>query len=402
MFSIRWFPIFVLLFILGSVLQNPWMTSLPILVGTIVGIAYLWNKYSLARINYHRRIPYKRGFPGELIPIQYEIENNKLLPLAWLRAKDPISLSIAPDDETILAPSTIVNMGNMVNLVNLRWFERIVRNYQLRLRKRGVYQLGPVTLESGDLFGLYTTYQQRNDTEYITIFPQILPISILQLPTDDPFGDRKSPRRLFEDPIQPIGIRSYQTGDDFRRVHWNATAKTGHLQVKVYQPIASQIMVVCFNVTTMEQPWLGVFPELFEQIIKVSTSIVYHAFQEGYAVGLLSNGYMMQSDQTFFIQPGRSRDQLINLLQAMARVTHFTGANFENHLFSSIPKIQYGATVIIVSAFVTNRLLEALLRLKKYRTSITLISLESSPPPYVEGIRMIHIPFEYSSPEIQT
>ncbi len=132
--------------------------------------------------------------------------------------------------------------------------------YNLLLRKRGVYRLGPASIESGDLFGIFEQIDPNGPVDYLTVFPETLPFQTLQLPSGDPFGDRRARRRLYEDPNQPMGVRDYHPEDDFRRIHWPATAHTGDLQVKVYQPISARMLVVCLNVLTLKHYWEGTNP----------------------------------------------------------------------------------------------------------------------------------------------
>ena len=302
-------------------------------------------------------------------------------------------MAVAPADASILSPSHIAQLGLLVNLCSLRWHERIRRTYDLLLRQRGIYRVGPSNLSSGDLFGLSDAFQEQDNAEYLTVFPELIPLSFELLPTDDPFGDRRSQRRLFEDINLPIGIRPYHPEDEFRYIHWPATARSGSLQVKVFQPISAQVMVVCLNVTTAHQAWLGVDTQLLEQLVKVSASVVYQSVQSGYSVGLISNCYLAHADHPFNILPGRSRDQLAFLLQALAAVTPYTSTSFEAFLVRSLPGLPYGSTLVLVTGVVTPALVETLVRLKRYRANTTLISLDPASPPEIPGVRVVHIPF---------
>ena len=132
---------------------------------------------------------------------------------------------------------------------------------------------------------------------------------------------------------------------------------------------------------------------MLEQLIKVSATVVYQSMQSGYAVGLMSNGCLAHADHPFQIQPGRTTNQLAYLLQALAAVTPYSTAAFENYLIKALPKITYGASLVIVTALVTSNLVETLLRLKRYRTNTTLISLETTSPPTIQGVHNLHMPF---------
>jgi uncharacterized protein (DUF58 family) len=155
-------------------------------------------------------------------------------------------------------------------------------------RKRGIYAVGPAKLESGDLFGLFENSKEEGPIELLTVFPDLLDFSQLQLPAEDPFGDRRSRRRIFEDPNQPIGVRNYHPEDSFRRIHWPMTAHTGELQVKVYQPSSANVLVVCLNVSTFSRHWEGTNSALLEHLIKVTATLVNKGIQDGYRVGLIA------------------------------------------------------------------------------------------------------------------
>jgi hypothetical protein len=120
---------------------------------------------------------------------------------------------------------------------------------------------------------------------------------------------------------------------------------------------------------------------------------VYQSFQSGYSVGLISNCYLAHADHPFNILPGRSRDQLAYLLQALAAVTPYSSTSFEAFLVRSLPSLPYGATLVLVTAVVTPALVETLLRLRRYRANTTLISLDLASPPDIPGVRNVHMPF---------
>jgi uncharacterized protein (DUF58 family) len=390
----NWFPLLIVALLIGAFFNQPLIVIISMSGIAVIGLAQLWKLFSLEGVTYRRRWRYRRGFPGETTMLRIEVENNKLLPLSWLKISDPWPLAVPPEENQILSPSHIPGQGILVNIYSLRWFERITRPYKLVFKQRGVYPVGPAEIQSGDLFGLYEKKLKQGSTDRLTVYPELIPFSSLQLPADDPFGDRQSRRRLFVDPSRPIGVRPYHPEDDFRSVHWSATARTGSLQVKVHQPVSSKVVVVCLNITTTSLPIYGARIEIMEQMIKICATLVHKAYQDGYAVGMVSNGCMAHADQPLRISPGRSPSQPAHLLQALAAVTPYTTNAFETFLYKSMPHIPYGATLLIVTALVPPNLCEAILRLKRYRSFTTLISLDETTPPDLPGIRTVHLPFE--------
>lgn len=387
----NWAYTLVLVFIIGVITGTPWPVAFSIAAAIVFAITRYWRQHALDKVEYRRRWVYRRGFPGETLSVRIEIENKKLMPVSWLRVIDFWPLPVGPTDETVLVASHMEEVGEMTSLYSLRWFQRIERLYQLTLRRRGVYLVGPIDIDSGDLFGMYEISQRVENQDKLVVFPEMLPVAILQLPTQDPFGDRRAVRRLFEDPSQPMSIRPYHPEDGFRRIHWPATARTGELQVKVFQPVSARVMMICLNVSTQPQYWLGVDMPRLEYLVKVAATLVYQGVQDGYAVGVLSNGCLAHSDRPFHIPPGRSTEHLALLLTTLAGVTPFTTAPFEMYLAQSMPKVPYGASLVVLSGLITSELCSSLIQLKRYRANTTLISVAPTPPPSIPGIRTVHM-----------
>jgi uncharacterized protein (DUF58 family) len=389
----RWLPLFVVGIIFGVVMRVSLLVTFLLVLLIVLSLASWWQRRSLVGVNYLRKPHYKRAFPGEIVPLRIEIENRKLLPLTWLRVQDPWPKAVGPEQDDVLAPTHRPDQGLLTHVFSLRWYERARRYYRLKFRKRGVYQIGPVRLESGDLFGIFERSEEREPVELLTVFPDLIPFADLQLPADDPFGDRRSRRRLYEDQNQPIGVRDYLPEDSFRKVHWPATAHTGQLQVKVYQPTSANIMVVCLNVSTFARHWEGTNPELLEHVIKVAATLATKGIEDGYRVGLIANGCLAHADQPFRIPPGRSPKQLASLLEALAGVTPVVTGPFENFLLKQVPRVSYGATLLIVTSITNPELFETLVQLRQHGRQITLLSFAEQPPQQVPGIRTIHLPF---------
>ncbi len=389
-----WFWVLVLGFLIGIALRMPWLVFFSTCMAIILLVSRYWNTHSLDHVSYKRFFRFRRGFPGEPLNLAIEVENAKRLPVNWLKVEDRWPYGVGPVDRNELIMTHTPESGNFINLFSLRWHQKVRRNFEMVFTKRGLYEVGPVTLESGDPFGMMRSTIEQERPEFLTVFPEILPFNPLTFQAEDPLGEQSTRKRLFEDPLQPMGVREYQPDDDFRRIHWPATARTGELKVKVYTPISARVMMVCLNVSTTARPWLGTFPKTFEQLIRVAATTISNAVEQGYSVGLISNGSVAHSDQPFKVPPGKSKDQLGILLQTLAGATNYVTAQFEDYLLRSMGNIPIGSALVIITAMNSQRLNETLLRMKRYRRHTTLISLDPSTPVEIPGIRTLHIPFE--------
>jgi uncharacterized protein (DUF58 family) len=380
-----------LLIVIGLILRERAIFALAASILTVIPVAWWWKWISLRGVDYERHLDKRRAFPGEHVDMTIQITNRKLVPLSWLEISDEIPMAL-PLADGVLMPTHIPRMGSLQHVASLRWYERLSRHYRLLCTQRGVYNLGRVHLRSGDLFTLFEERQERAGSDELIVFPRIWPVTDLGLPSKEPFGEPSAPRCLIQDPLSTVGVRDYRPEDDLRHVHWKATAHKGDLQVRVYEPTATLDLVILLNVTTFEHHWQGVLPELLERTINVAGSIATWAIGEKHKVGLVTNGCLVQSDQPARVPPGRAPEQLTVILEMLAGVTSFAVASIESVLRRESPRLPWGATLVVVTAIVTDRLAEVMIDLRDAGRRLALISLEEDSPPPLRGIVTYHLP----------
>ena len=390
---INWFILLFTLFLLGGLLDNAFISRLAIILLAGLGIAWLWERAALKQVHYSRKITYPNGFPGDQTDITLRIKNNKWLPLSWIRMSDTWPKEVRPVEGSLPSSQRFSEEGKLTNIYNLRWHETIDRKYRITFSQRGVYQLGPVQAESGDFLGMFSRSESIPIQDQITVYPALLPLEQIRWNTDDPFGEKAAQRRLFEDPNLISGIRPYQPGDRFRAIHWPATAKKGSLQVKTFQPVTAKSIMIALNSSTTEHPWMGFSSDNLEYAIQVSATIAYHAIHEGYAVGLISNGYLTRSDHPFFLSPGSSPEQLVQILTYLAMVSSYTNVDFEQYLIRTAPRIPYGTSLVLVSSMISTSLAETILHLLSYRNGLCFYNLAEEALE-LPGVQQYHLPYQ--------
>jgi uncharacterized protein (DUF58 family) len=380
---------------IGLVSGQDGLAVLGVLLLVVSLVARVWNRNALRKVTYRRQLMPRRAFIGETVELVVTVENRKLLPVGWVRIEDewPGDLHLAVGEED-LHPSPIPEQKVLRNAFSLQWYERVWRRYQIRCDARGYYKLGPAYAVSGDIFGMFRTEHVFPSYNWLIVYPRVLPIESLGLPPKDPFGDVKARLKIFEDPSRTIGVRDHQPEDEFRRIHWKATARKQELQVKVYEPTTSFMTVVLLNVATFDKYWLGTIPELLERCITVSASICHYAAEKRYVVGLVANGCIPRSDQPIRVLPGRDPQQLTRILEALAAVTPIAMQDISALLARESTKLPWGATLIVVTAYVGEALNSTLLRLRAAGRRLVLVSLAKEPPdPLVsEEVLTYHLP----------
>jgi len=394
MFSKAWINLAVLLLLVAILFNVPALLAISVLLLTVVPLAWWWAKYSLKGVTYQRALSERRAFAGETVELTLGIANEKLLPLGWLSVEDRWSSALPLQDGHIY-PSPSGQMGYYRSAFAIRWFERINRRYRLRCTRRGFYPFGPAHLRSGDIWGLFRWEAVLDHLDWLIVFPQVLPLDALGFPPKEPLGETKATWRIFEDPSRAVGIRDLRPEDGFRRIHWKASARRQALQVKVFEPTTSRNLVVFLNVATFARHWEGTKPLLLEKAIAVAASVASRGVEERHLVGLMANGSIPHSDQPIKVLPSRRPDQLSRVLEALAAVTSFTTSTLEALLLAESPRLPWGATLVVVTAIVTEDLLSALVRLYDEGRRVVLVSLEEEPlypASLPSGITVHHLP----------
>jgi len=400
-FSEAWLVLAAILTLCGIAFRRQGLVLIALLLLTIVFVSWVWNRLALWGVSYRRTFSVRRAFCGETVEITLQVDNRKPLPLSWLRVEDtfPARLSLE-GGEVVVSSGT--NLGTLSTFFSLNGYERARRRYRLRCTQRGFYPFGPVTLESGDLFGLFRSQQRLEWQDWLIVYPKVLPLAELGLPAKDPFGEIKARKRIFEDPSRTIGVRDYQPEDDFRRIHWKATARHQRLQAREYEPATSIQLIIFLNVATLPKHWQGVIPELLERAVSVAASIASYGLSQRWPVGVIANGALPRSDQPIKVLPGRSPTQLVRILEALAAVTPFATSSIEELLTTESPRLPWGATLVVVTAVVSEELEAALLQLKEVGRRLVLISLALNPPDEqrLQGITVYHLRPEVTELEV--
>lgn len=103
--------------------------------------------------------------------------------------------------------------------------------YALVPRRRGHHALGPLRSRVVDPFGLVERSNAGTGTAPLLVVPRVQPLS--PAGTLDGHGGEGARRAIAVHGEDDVSIREYRRGDDLRKVHWRATARTGELKVRL-------------------------------------------------------------------------------------------------------------------------------------------------------------------------
>ena len=261
----------------------------------------------------------------------------------------------------------------------MRWYERVRRVYRLHGAQRGAYTFGPTELTSGDLFGFRWRTGNQATTDSLLVYPKLVPLEQWRLPSGRPLGEELATRRLIADPLRFAGVRDYVPGDNPRHIHWKNSARWGRLQTRVFDPEATQALVLVVDVQTSDQGTFWLVPAYLELIISAAASIADSALAERRAVGLFTNGNAARQAGTIEVPVGRAPGQRAVLMDAFAQVRGFALLTGENLLYRLVRILPWGATVVVLSARPSAGLQAALLAVQDAGHATALLTVGEAP-----------------------
>ena len=221
--------------------------------------------------------------------------------------------------------------------------------YVVTGRRRGIYQLGPVTVTAGDYFGLHQVQRSFALFHQLIVYPRVYPLQELGLNPTSPIGPLPPPQRIYPDPSRFAGVRGYQPGDPRRAIHWKATARTGQLQVKQFDHTITADTLLALNLDAREysvDSWLTDS----ELAIETAASLAYYLGQRDQPYTFLLNSSLPGSPQDWLRIPwGKGQSHLMETLEVLARARCAPAGDFPQLVAHQARSSPRGATLLLVS-----------------------------------------------------
>jgi uncharacterized protein (DUF58 family) len=387
--SERWLWLATALVIAGLVTGHRVLLAFGCLVALAGGLSWLWNRLSLQHVTYERRLSQSRAFIGETVELTVTLTNRKVVPLPWIEMVDEVPEALEMEGMD-LQRSARSRSRRLVLMTSVAGYERVGWRYRLRCTRRGYFELGPVRLRSGDLFGLQTSGREEPAPTPLLVYPRVVPLERLALPALRPLGEIKGGPVIYEDPARLRGLRDYIPGDPLRRVDWKSTARHGQLRSKLFDPTVARRVTVVLDLSTFEQTWEGYDPPIFERLVTAAASVVALADRERASVGLMANGRLPHSGKVLKIGPSQSPRQLTRLMEALAMIGPFVACPLEVLLDSPDDALGAGDTVACIVTMLREPVLARLLRMRQAGAQVALLYVGREAPPATWGGFPVH------------
>lgn len=381
-----WLLITFVLLIAAILMRQAPILLVALLFFLVSGITRLWARYALERVEYTRHLATPRVFFGETVTLEVGVTNRKLLPLPWVHVQDEV-----PDGVVFLTgkthPSSKPMRAILANALSLGWYRRLTYRYHVQCLKRGYFTFGPATIRSGDLFGFFQKESTVKTLDRLLVYPRIVSLEELGLPSRDPFGDLRVRRHLFEDPVQVLSTRDYAYGDPLKRINWKATARLSRLQTRVFEPTTTVDLALFLDVRTAIPPRRGPSEQLLETAVITAASIASYALREGYRIGLYVNEPYRETERMIKLPPSDHPEQEVRVLEALAHVQGWPFVTVEDLLNTEGRGLPWSATLAVITAAPSAPVLACLHRFSRAGRRVALIVVGGSGPQFnMDGI----------------
>jgi len=314
-------------------------------------VSFVWTWINIRTIRLTRITRARRAQVGRTMEERFAVLNTSIVPKLWLEVRDYSDLP-----------------GHLASHVvkGMRPRGRYEWRVNTLCARRGRFTLGPLTLTSGDPFGLFQMQRRLTPTSHLVVYPMAVDIDRFALPIGILPGGEALRRRTHHVTANASGVRDYAPGDSFSRIHWKSTARRDQLIVKEFEldPLAdiwivpdmywgAQLVAESDGQVRVPERWRALWtplakfeldPNTEEYVVTVSASLAQHFLRRDRAVGMIA--YAQDRE---LVQADRGERQLAKIMETLA-VIRSTGQVPIDHLLNAeAEQIPRGTTLIVVT-----------------------------------------------------
>ena len=321
-----WQAILLILVLLFFAASSGWgvLYKLTYVLLILFILSWLWARYSLRKLTFHRNTTSGRVQVGELFEERLMLDNTSIMPKLWVQLVDGSTL---PGHRA----GYVASMGGR---------KRATWKARTMCKRRGRFQLGPVTATSGDPFGLFRRRIFLTPSHELLVLPQVLPIANFALFTGGLPGRGRSSRRALHTTTNATTIRDYLPGDALSRIHWRSSAHHNTLMVKEFDLDPAVDAWIFLDLHDAVQAGEGE-QSTEEYGVTLAATIATYLLRQDLSVGMIVN-----AEQREFLSLDRGDRQIERVLELLAVVTAGAGPDLKEAL--ALDALHFGRNTVAI------------------------------------------------------
>jgi uncharacterized protein (DUF58 family) len=331
--------------VIGVLSERAFLFNLAYALGAVLLGSFLWSWTAVNWVGISRYTQARRAQVGRTLDEVFVVHNTSLIPKLWLEIRDHSNM---PNHNASYVVPTLMPRRRH------RWEAHTV------CTRRGEYTLGPMTIVSGDPFGLFQFPRRIAAMSSIIVYPPTVPIHRFATPIGTLSGGESVRRRAHFVTTNASGVRDYQPGDSFNRIHWRSTARRDRMMVKEFEldPLADVwIFLDLSRASLVERPQAredngpifaplpNLPPSTEEYAVTIAASLAQYFVRKGRALG-----FMTYSPHREVVQPDRGPRQLTRILEILAVARSETDLSLRQMLGLEASFLGRGTSAVIVTA----------------------------------------------------
>jgi uncharacterized protein (DUF58 family) len=244
-------------------------------------------------------------------------------------------------------------------------------SYRTQARVRGLYELGPVRVTSRDPFGFFKYTRTFGEQVGILVYPNARELPNFYIPPANLPGEGRFRHRTHNVTPNVSGIRPYEPGDSYNRVHWRATARTGELMVKQFELDPASDIWIVLDLQRSEHVGEGE-DGTEEWAVQVCASIARFFINVHRSVG-----FMSFSDDLRMDEPERGANHYTRILESLALARAVGDVPLTNLLAEESRRFGRHTTVVAVTASAKEEWALTLMGLQARGVKVAAVLLEA-------------------------
>jgi uncharacterized protein (DUF58 family) len=331
-----------------------WRLAYVAMIG--VPIAYLWSRFNLNGITVIPDRSADRLQEGATFEERITIKNRSWLAKIWLEVDDPSEMPGHRARRVVTVPS------------------KGEKSWRIRstITRRGLYAIGPVEVTTGDPFGLFKHRRVFGSAQNVLVYPRATELPNFSVPAANLPGEGRFRRRTHYVTPNASGVRPYEYGDSFNRIHWSSTARTGDLMVKIFElDPASDIWII---LDLHRDVHVGAGDESTEEYgVRIAASVARYFLTANRSVGFMTFGRNFD-----VIEADRGVQQYTRILESLAMARSWGDVPLGNLLSNEARRFGRHTTVVVVTPSTDEAWVAGLGALQQRGVKVAAILLEPS------------------------
>ena len=331
-----------------------WRLSYIALIG--VPLAYAWSRLNLNGIEVTADRSGDRLQEGGEFEERVTVRNRSWLTKIWLELDDPSDMPGHHARRVVTVPA------------------KGERSFRVKstITRRGLYSVGPVTVRTGDPFGLFKHERSFGGAQNVLVYPRATELPNFYVPPANLPGEGRFRRRTHYVTPNASGVRPYEFGDSYNRIHWPSTIRTGELMVKIFElDPASDIWVI---LDLDRDVHAGEGDDSTEEYgVRIAASVSRYFLTANRTVGFMSYGRGFD-----VIEAERGIDQYTRILESLAMARTWGDVPLHDLISNEARRFGRHTTVVVITPSTDERWVAALGLLHGRGVKVAAIVLEPS------------------------